>query len=193
MAKPVAKDVVVISGPSGSGKTTICQRLVLGGGFHYARSDTTRPRRAADGDEYRFISREEFERGIALGRYIEWATVYGELYGKPRDEIEHARAAGVRCLLNIDIQGARTLRRLGIEGVYIFVLPPSIEALRQRLIRRGDRPQDIERRLAVAEREMAEQTRYDHVVVNDDLDGVVLRIRGILAGGAVAEGARADG
>jgi guanylate kinase len=174
--------VIVISGPSGCGKTSVVDELARDPRFVRSTSATTRPPRGAerDGREYYFISEDEFRRGIAAGRFIEWAEVYGRLYGTPREPLERALDEGKWVLLNIDPQGARTLRERGQEGLYIFLLPPSLEVLEARLRRRGTEDEaTIRRRLDQAAREIEQATCYDATVVNDDLAHAADEIRRI--------------
>jgi guanylate kinase len=175
--------MVVISGPSGSGKSTICKRLLEDPRVVFSVSATTRPKRAGevDGRDYHFLSREEFRRRLEGGEFIEHAEVFGNLYGTLRAPMQAALARGETYLLEIDVQGALQLKALGEPGVYVFVAPPDFEELRRRLVRRGtEAPEVIERRLHKAEDEYRERVKYDHVVVNDDLDRAVARIRQIV-------------
>jgi guanylate kinase len=175
--------MVVISGPSGSGKSTIYKRLLEDPRVHLSVSATTRTKRAGevDGREYHFVTREWFLQQVKLGNFIEHAEVYGNMYGTLRAPMEEALERGEIFLLEIDVQGALQLKGMDVPGVYIFVGPPDFEELRRRLVRRGtDAPEVVERRLAKAEDEFRERVKYDHVVVNDDLDRVVGEIRGIV-------------
>jgi len=175
--------MVVISGPSGSGKSTIYKRLLEDPRVHLSVSATTRPKRPGevDGREYHFVTREWFREQVKLGNFIEHAEVYGNMYGTLRAPMEEALARGEISLLEIDVQGALQLKAMDVPGVYVFVAPPDFEELRRRLVRRGtDAPEVVERRLAKAEDEFRERVKYDHVVVNDDLDRVVAEIRGIV-------------
>jgi guanylate kinase len=175
--------MVVISGPSGSGKSTIYKRLLEDPRVHLSVSATTRTKRPGevDGREYHFVTREWFLQQVKLGNFIEHAEVYGNMYGTLRAPMEEALERGEIFLLEIDVQGALQLKGMDVPGVYIFVGPPDFEELRRRLVRRGtDAPEVVERRLAKAEDEFRERVKYDHVVVNDDLDRVVGEIRGIV-------------
>jgi guanylate kinase len=177
---------VVISGPSGSGKTTVCDRLLREPDIVRAITATTRKPRAGekDGVDYYFTDEESFRRGIRDGKFLEWAEVYGRLYGTPADPLEAQLAAGRTVLLNIDVQGASELMRRGVDALTIFIEPPSLEELRRRLMARGtDDADSIARRLETARAELAEKDRYDHSVVNSDLDRtveeVLARIRAV--------------
>lgn len=186
--------VVVISGPSGSGKTTICDQLVEDPRFVYSISATTRAPREGEveGREYHYLSDEAFQRLVEAGGLLEWAEVYGERYGTLREQVERARAEGRHVVLNIDTQGARILRERGEDAFFVFLRPPSLEVLEQRLRRRGtDSEEVIARRLARAEAEMAEAPRYDAEVVNDELDRAVAEVRAtVLAAVERGEGQR---
>jgi guanylate kinase len=175
--------MVVISGPSGSGKSTICKRLLEDPRVVFSVSATTRKMRPGevDGRDYHFLSVDEFRRRIARGEFIEHAEVYGNLYGTLRAPLEQAIAAGQLYLLEIDVQGALQLKALGEPGQYVFIAPPDFEELRRRLLKRNtETPEVLERRLHKAEDEYRERIKYDHVVVNDDLERAVGEVRGLI-------------
>jgi len=175
--------MAVVSGPSGAGKSTICKRLLEDPRVVFSVSATTRKRREGevDGRDYHFLTREEFKRRVEQGEFIEHAEVYGNMYGTLRAPMEKALAEGKVYLLEIDVQGANQLRALGVPGTYIFIAPPDFEELRRRLAARGTETTEmLERRLHKAEDEWRERVRYDHIVVNDDLDRAVGEIRRIL-------------
>jgi guanylate kinase len=172
--------MLVISGPSGSGKSTIVKRLLEDPRVVFSVSCTTRAPRAGevDGRDYQFLSRDEFRSRVERNAFIEWAEVYGNLYGTPREPMENALAAGRVYLLEIDVQGALKLMSLGIEATYIFISPPDLATLQARLVGRGtDKPESIERRMAKARDEMNEAPRYNHVIVNRDLELALLEVR----------------
>lgn len=172
--------MLLISGPSGSGKSTICKRLLEDPRVVFSISATTRAPRPGerDGVEYHFLKKDEFRRRIAEGAFLEHAEVYGNMYGTLRAPMEEAIARGDTYLVEIDVQGALQLKALDVPGIYVFVAPPSFEALRKRLTGRGtEAPEVLERRLQKAEDEYRERVKYDHVVVNDDLDRAVREIR----------------
>jgi len=174
--------MLLISGPSGSGKSTICKRLLEDPRVVFSVSATTRAPRPGerDGVEYHFLSKEEFRRRIAAGAFLEHAEVYGNMYGTLRAPMEEAISAGKVYLVEIDVQGALQLKALDVPGIYVFVAPPNFEALRRRLTGRGtESPEVLERRLQKAEDEYRERVKYDHVVINDDLDRAVAEIRGL--------------
>jgi guanylate kinase len=180
---PVRGRLVVVSGPSGVGKTALVDRLLEDPRFARAVTATTRPPRGAerDGVDYVFLSAEEFRRRVGAGWFLEHAEVYGRSYGTPRDAVDDACLAGRHCLLNIDVQGAATLRRLGVDALFVFVAPPSLEELERRIRRRGqDGPEVAARRLAAAAGELERQGEFDLVVVNDDLEATARRLAAAL-------------
>ncbi len=183
--------MLVVSGPSGSGKSTICKRLLDDPRVEFSVSATTRAPRAGevDGRDYRFLDKAHFRAEIERGAFIEWAEVHDNLYGTPRQPMERALAAGRVFLLEIDVQGGAQLKTLGLPGVYIFIAPPDLGSLRARLEQRGtDSPEVIERRLAKAQEEMRARERYDHVVVNEDLERTVVEVRRLAGLGAKPSG-----
>jgi guanylate kinase len=175
--------MVVISGPSGSGKSTICKRLLQDPRVTFSVSATTRAMRPGevDGRDYYFISKEDFRARIARGEFIEHAEVFGNLYGTLRKPMEEALARGQIYLLEIDVQGALQLKALHEPGQYIFIAPPDFEELRRRLVKRNtETPEVLERRLHKAADEYRERVKYDHVVVNDDLERAVAEVRALI-------------
>jgi len=168
--------LVVLSGPSAVGKTTIAQRLLQSEGFGRAVTATTRAPRPGekDGVDYRFLDERAFRDALARGEFLEHAEVHGRLYGTPKEAVESVLGRGLCCLLVIDVQGAATLRRNGVDAFYVFVAPPSASELERRLRGRAtDAPTEIERRLATARAELARQGEFDTVTINDDLDRAV--------------------
>jgi guanylate kinase len=167
----------VVSGPSGVGKTTLCQRLVAEmPDVTQSVSYTTRTQRAGEqqGREYHFTSRDDFERRIAAGEFLEWARIHDHLYGTSRQQVERLTESGLDVLLAIDVQGAAQLRRIDVGAVLVFVLPPSWAALAQRMRQRDSEPaEERQRRLAVARQELAQYTEYDYAVINDRLPAAV--------------------
>jgi guanylate kinase len=174
----------IVSAPSGTGKTTLVERLVRDmQGISMSRSYTSRAPRPgeADGVDYNFISRDRFEAMIANGDLLEHAEVFGNWYGTGAAETARALAGGDDVVLVIDVQGARKVRNASFEHVGIFVLPPSFEVLEDRLRRRSkDSEVQIQRRLAVAQQEVAAVAEYEYVVINDDVDSAVARLRAIV-------------
>jgi guanylate kinase len=181
-----ARRLLVISGPSGVGKTTVVDGLLESAAFGRAVTATTRPPRAGEvhGRDYLFLSEAEFRTGIAAGRFLEHATVHGNLYGTPRDQVDAVITSGRTCLLNIDVQGAATLRSAGVDALYVFLAPPSWEALESRLRRRGTEDELVlARRLQNARDELGRQAEYDAVVINDDLATAIAQIEGLAGRG----------
>jgi guanylate kinase len=174
----------IVSAPSGTGKTTLVERLVrLTPNLRMSRSYTSRPARPGEreGVDYNFITRDEFEAMAGDQAFLEWADIYGNLYGTAAADTEKVLADGEDLVLVIDVQGARQVRSRGLENTGIFVLPPSAAILEQRLRGRSkDSEEQIRRRLEVACREVTDAASYDYVVVNDDVDGCVERLRAIV-------------
>jgi guanylate kinase len=174
----------IVSAPSGTGKTTLVERLVLVvPGLRMSRSYTSRTARAGErnGVDYNFVSRQQFEAMIEESAFLEWADVFGNLYGTCTADTEAVLASGEDVVLVIDVQGARQVRTRGIETVGLFVLPPSAAILEQRLRGRSqDTEEQIRRRLAKAFDEVNEFEQYEYVIVNDELDAAVDRLRSIV-------------
>jgi guanylate kinase len=166
--------VFIISAPSGSGKSTLVSRLLARmPGLMFSVSYTTRTPRGheVDGEDYRFVSRENFEAMIARHEFLEWAQVFGNYYGTHRGILETAQAAGKDVVLDIDVQGARQLKGRIPEAVTVFILAPSRQILEQRLRARGeDREDVIERRLKEAAGEIRNYNDYDYVLINSELE-----------------------
>ncbi len=175
--------LLIISAPSGAGKTTICRKLLSGRkDLKCSVSCTTRTPRAGErhGKHYFFLSREDFKRKILRGELLEWAMVHGEYYGTPRRFIEDQTRRGVHVIMAIDVQGAMSIRRKHPAAILVFVLPPSMDALKARLIGRRDATEAVTKRLANSLGELAAAKDYDYVVVNDALARAVEQISCIL-------------
>jgi guanylate kinase len=174
----------VVSAPSGTGKTTVVERLVqIFPDLGLSRSYTSRAMRGGekDGVDYNFITRERFEEMIAEDAFLEWADVFGNLYGTGKAETERELTSGRDQVLVIDVQGARQVRSHGANAIGIFVLPPSFEALERRLRGRSkDSEEAIRKRLITARREVRAVAEYEYVIVNDELDACVDRLRAIV-------------
>lgn len=176
--------LVVVSGPSGAGKGTICQALLEKTPLAYSVSATTRKPRAGevDGESYYFLSVEAFEKMIEKDELLEWAKVYDNYYGTPLKKVEEKLAAGEDILLEIDTQGAMKVREKFPEGVYIFILPPSLAELERRIRGRDTETEDVlQKRLAAAIGEIEAGKCYKYVVTNDEVDGAVDSVCAILA------------
>ena len=176
----------IVSGPSGGGKTTLAKGVLDKlDNLRFSVSYTTREPRDGeiDGRDYRFISEAKFQKMVQEERFIEHALVHGNYYGTPLDEFENARTSGVDLLLDIDVQGASQLRKRYPSGVFCFVLPPSFEILKERLIERNsDRDNDINKRLIRAKEETEElnSENYDYIIVNDNIDQALERLSSII-------------
>jgi len=175
----------IVSAPSGAGKTTLVERLVeVLPNLRMSRSYTSRATREGErnGVDYNFISREAFQQRIDACDFLEWADVFGNLYGTSASDVEHMVAAGQDVVLVIDVQGARQVRARGVDHTAIFVMPPSFSALEQRLRGRSkDSEEEMQRRLETARSEASSYVDYDYVVVNDDLESTVVRLQEIIA------------
>lgn len=177
--------LIVVSGPSGAGKGTICKRLLeKNPNLGYSISATTRAPRTGEvnGVNYWFLSKEEFQKMIAEDDLLEWAEVYGNYYGTPAQKVKDSLAEGKNILLEIDTQGAALVRKKFPEGVYIYILPPSLEELKRRIIGRGtDSAESIERRLSCAREEMGcASEQYNYLVLNDEVELAVERVETII-------------
>lgn len=175
---------LVLSAPSGGGKTTIARVLLeRRSDVGYSVSCTTRGPRPGerDGEDYHFLSGEEFSARVARGEFAEWAVVHGNKYGTLRSEVERVMRAGKHVMLDIDVQGARQLTAAFPDAVTVFVVPPSVEVLVARLLgRKSESDEALALRLRNAREELLEAERYQHVVVNDDLEHSVARISAII-------------
>ena len=176
--------LLVISSPSGAGKSSIAKRLLeRRSDLEYSVSATTRPKRPAEvaGRSYHFLTRPEFEERIAAGQFLEWATYNGHLYGTLTAAVESSLAAGRNVILDIEVQGARHLRRSYPDSIQVFVMPPSGAVLVERLCGRQTEDQAVVcQRLLLAADELLEAGSYDYVVINDDLNRAVSEIEAIL-------------
>ena len=176
--------LLVVSAPSGTGKTTIGERLVQKlPDLAMSRSYTSRSARTgeADGVDYNFVSRERFEEMAGRAEFLEWANVFGNLYGTCAEDVERHLASGTDLVLVIDVQGARQVRERCRDTVGVFMLPPSFEVLEQRLRGRSkDSEAEMQRRLQTARDEVTGFVDYDYVIVNDELDTCVDRLRAIV-------------
>ncbi|HEY2201734.1 MAG TPA: guanylate kinase [Solirubrobacteraceae bacterium] len=178
--------VFVITGPSGVGKGTLIRGLMEQlSDLQLSVSATTRAPRPGEreGVDYHFLSREEFERKVSAGEFVEHADYAGRSYGTLRSELEGRVRAGAPVVLEIEVQGARQVRSSVPDAVQVFIAPPSLEVLRTRLIGRGtDDPEEVERRLRVAAEELTAQSEFAHVVINDRLEDALMQLAAIVAG-----------
>lgn len=168
---------IVVSAPSGSGKSTICRRLLAAcPDMEFSVSFTSRPPRPNEinGKDYHFISREDFQHRIDRGEFVEWVENYGEFYGTSGRALQDVLRRGKDLLLDIEPRGAKEMKKKLQEGVFVFVLPPSLDELLRRLQKRGhETPEAIQKRFAQAESELGEVLWYDYAVINEDLDTAV--------------------
>ena len=175
---------IIISAPSGAGKTTICQSLKQRlPDLDFSVSHTTRPPRKneQDGVDYHFVSTETFLAMTNRNEFLEWAKIHDHYYGTSRKNIEVTLQQGKDLVLELDVQGVESLRALKYRGVYIFILPPSMEELRKRLTGRGTESENqIEKRLAVGREEISKSHLYDYVVTNVNVDESVDAILAII-------------
>ena len=176
--------LIVISGASGTGKGTVCKKILADlPEVAYSVSATTRNPRPGeiDGKEYYFLSVDDFKTWILEEKFLEYANVYGNFYGTPLNKIEERLSRGEDVLLEIDVQGALNVKQKCPEGVYIFLLPPSLEELKRGIEGRGtEKAESLTKRLKNAVEEIKIGREYDYVVVNDSIDGAVDQIKAIL-------------
>jgi len=174
----------VVSSPSGGGKGTIIRRVLeVVENLSYSVSYTTRAPRPGEvnGREYFFVSRDIFEEMRAAGEFLEWACVHGNLYGTAKRQIAEETAAGLDIILEVDVQGAASVRQLLMDSVSIFILPPSPEVLRQRLLARGtDSAEELEVRLRNAPEELKQYSAFDYVIINDEIERAAHQLASII-------------
>ncbi len=178
--------LIVLSGPSGVGKDAVLARMKKSERpFHYVVTATTRPRRAREknGVNYHFLSQKAFQQMINKHQFLEWASVYGNYYGVPKDEVSSALSRGADTIVKVDVQGAATIKGIVPQAVFIFLIPPSTQALEKRLKRRrSESSQDLALRLATARKEIRSLPLFDYVITShqNKLDEVVSRIDAIV-------------
>ncbi|KJS20932.1 MAG: guanylate kinase [Clostridiaceae bacterium BRH_c20a] len=175
--------LLVLSGPSGAGKGTICKSLLREAEIQYSISATTRSPRTGekDGREYFFLTKEDFENKIKEDALLEWAKVYDNYYGTPKKFVEDMLLDGKDCILEIDPQGAHKVRTNKPDGVLVFIAPPSMHELENRITNRGtENLLEIEKRLSCAKEEMLCMHNYDYVVINDQVEVATEKIKAIL-------------
>lgn len=182
-ANPV---LIVISGPSGVGKDAVLARMKESGRpLHYVVTATTRPKRPGERDDsdYHFVSKEEFEELIKQGELLEWANVYGNLYGVPKRQVQQALAQGRDVIVKVDVQGAATIKSILPQAVFIFLAPPSVAELERRLKEREtESAEEFELRMKTARGEMNALPMFDYVVVNhqDQIEATIAQIDAII-------------
>lgn len=193
MTKKKNGSLIIISGPSGAGKGTICNALLKeDNNLSISISMTTREKRASeiDGKDYYFVTKKEFEDNIKKGNFLEYAKVHGDnYYGTPKDKVYELLASGKDVILEIDIQGALKVKEKMAEGIFIFIMPPSMKELRDRLVKRNTESKDkIIERFRNAYKEINEITKYNYVVINDEVENAVEKVKAII----LAEKCRVD-
>jgi guanylate kinase len=174
----------VVSSPSGGGKGTIIRRVLdVLPDLSYSVSFTTRTPRnnERDGREYFFVSRQVFDEMVAAGEFLEWACVHGNFYGTAKRQVADETSAGTDIVLEVDVQGAESVRELPLDSVTIFILPPSFEVLRERLIARGtDTAEELEVRLRNAPNELRQYSKFDYVIINDQVERAAAQLAAII-------------
>lgn len=177
--------IFVVSAPSGAGKTSLCKRVVdIFPDLRHSISYTTRPPRLGetDGVDYHFVSEEKFLKMVEKDEFVEWAVVHGNRYGTAEASLRKHEEEGIDVILDIDVQGARQIRKRLGRGVYIFVLPRFPEELEKRLRGRGtENEEDIKARLSNARKEMEQIANYDYIVINDLFENAAERLKSIIA------------
>lgn len=183
--------LIVISGPSGAGKGTVCNELLQKNDFWISVSATTRSPRNGEvtGENYHFITREKFLERIASDDFLEYAEVYGNYYGTPKSEVLKVLDGGRDVILEIDIQGALKVKKAYPKGLFIFILPPSMAELKNRITNRGsETPESLVTRFTSAHKEISFVSKYDYAVVNDTVSNACQKIQSII----IAERCRVD-
>ncbi len=176
--------IFVFSAPSGAGKSTIAEALMERvEGLAYSISHTSRPPRGSEQDsvDYHFVSRSTFREMIEKNAFLEWAQVHGHLYGTSLAAIHKQVSAGFDLLMDVDVQGGRNIKKQSPDSVLIFLLPPSLKVLENRLKARGtDDPSVVRKRMAQASEEIESCSRYDYIVINDDLENAIHEAQSII-------------
>jgi guanylate kinase len=177
-------NLFIITSPSGGGKGTLIREVLRSvPKVGYSVSFTTRSRRAGEehGREYYFVSREEFEKKIAESEFLEWANVHGNLYGTSKAQVESELNLGRDIILEIDVQGAEIVKKLVPGAVGVFILPPSFEVLRERLLaRQTESPDDVQMRLRNSKAEVGRWKEFDYVIINDEINRATLDLQAVL-------------
>ncbi len=184
---PTKPKVIIVTAPSGTGKTTLTRRLVAETqNISFSVSMTTRTKRVGelDGQHYRFVSRQDFMDRVQKGQMLEWAEVFGNLYGTTKDEITRIVNQGDTALLEIDVQGAKNIRVQYPDACAVFIMPPTIDSLWNRLCQRGtDNFEVRKRRLMTAKEELKHAENFSHFIINDDLERAFAELKNLVTHG----------
>lgn len=177
--------LIIVTGPSGVGKTTLLKRLLdeYKDKICFSVSHTSRKARIneVNGIDYIFETEDEFKKRIKSDEFLEYAVVHGNYYGTSKRQVENVINSGIDCLLDIDVQGGSNLMTKNIKGVYIFIAPPSIEILRERLLKRATDAVDvIEKRVKSAEKELRFKDKYQYIIINDNLERAYNELKNII-------------
>lgn len=175
--------LVVISGPSGAGKGTVCKELMKRYNYNISVSATTRPPREGevDGVNYYFLDKNTFEQKLHNGEFLEYAKVYGNYYGTLKREVEEKLDNGENIILEIDIQGTLQVQKVYKNAIYVFLLPPSINELKNRILKRGSETESsFNIRFSSVSEELKYMSSYDYAVINDDLDSAIEKVNSII-------------
>ncbi len=177
-------NLFIVSAPSGAGKTSLCQKLAsVMPNIRHSVSYTTRPPRKGEVNDrdYTFVSEEDFRRMIDSGDFAEWAEVHSHRYGTSKKRLEELRKAAIDVILDIDTQGAKEMRAHYADGVHIFILPPSLDTLRERLENRmSNSPEEIDLRMKRASEEIKDYEAYDYVIINNNFDEALTELKAIV-------------
>jgi guanylate kinase len=174
--------LIVVSAPSGAGKTSICRKLMeMFPEIRFSVSYTTRSPRPGEvsGKDYNFITADEFKKMIDRGEFVEWVENYGDFYGTSRKTMDAFLKQGFTMLLDIESRGAKEVKKHYPDGVFVFILPPSLSELKRRLAKRGENEERMERRLSVSLDEIREAMWYNYIVFNENLEDAVDRLRAV--------------
>lgn len=192
MSKKIKGSLIVLSGPSGAGKGTIHNELLKNNkNLKYSISMTTREKRESekDGVDYFFVDVDKFKEEIEKDSFLEYAEVHGNFYGTPKDYVEKCLSDGYDVILEIDIQGALNIKEKYKDGIFVFIMPPSMKELKNRLIKRGTETKDkLIERFKNAYKEINEFSKYNYVVINDEVENAVKKVEAII----LAERCRVD-
>ena len=193
---PQSGNLIIVSGPSGAGKSVLASSVLqLVPGLRFSVSYTTRPPRGTErnGVEYNFVDQEKFEELIRSGELLEYALVYGNYYGTAQRFVEECLGRGEDVLLDLDVQGAQTIRQKRPDSISVFIMPPSYQLLRERLeSRKLDKEYVIEQRLKIAGKEIRHYQNYDYLIINQELEASIGELKAIIIGSRCRSSFRAE-